>query len=216
MHGEPLIRTRVKICGITSPEDGLDAARLGADAIGLVFYGKSPRAVDLAAAKRICAALPPFVTTAGLFVDPEPGEVERVLAEVPIDLLQFHGDEAPERCAAFGRPYIKAVRMAQGADVGAAAARYSEARALLLDAYRPGVPGRTGASFDWERVPRRLSKPLILAGGLKPRNVAEAIRVVGPFAVDVSSGVEAARGQKDRTLMAEFVKEVIDVDRTRT
>lgn len=214
MHGKPLIRTRIKICGITDPEDGLEAARLGADALGLVFYEKSPRAVTVARAKAICEALPAFVSSVGLFVDPEPALLEQVLSEVPLDLLQFHGDESPETCGGYGRPYVKAVRMRDGVDLEGAAARYAEARALLLDAYRPGVPGGTGATFEWGRVPRRLDKPVILAGGLQPGNVAEAIRAVRPFAVDVSSGVEAAKGQKDRALMAEFVNEVIDVDRT--
>lgn len=214
MHGERLIRTRIKICGITNPEDGLEAARLGADAIGLVFFDRSPRAVSAVEAKRVCEALPPFVTTVGLFVNPEPGSVEAVLREVPLDLLQFHGDESPQMCERFGRPYIKAVRMRDGIDLEAAVAEYAGARALLLDAYIPGVPGGTGATFEWERVPGRLGKPLILAGGLKPGNVGQAIRTVQPFAVDVSSGVEAAKGRKDRALMAEFVNEVIDVDGT--
>lgn len=214
MHGEPLTRTRIKICGITDPEDGREAARLGADAIGLVFFDRSPRAVDVSSAKRICAALPPFVTTVGLFVDPEPGFVADVLETVPLDLLQFHGEESPEACARYGRPYIKAVRMREGVDLHALADRYSLSRGLLLDAYRPGIPGGTGDTFEWERVPGHLACPLILAGGLRPGNVGEAIRAVRPFAVDVSSGVEAAKGQKDRSLMAEFVKEVIDVDRT--
>lgn len=214
MHGERLIRTRVKICGITNPEDGREAARLGADSIGLVFFARSPRAVDTATARRICAALPPFVTTVGLFVDPEPEFVASVLRDVPLDLLQFHGEESPQSCARYGRPYVKAVRMREGVDLNVMADRYRDSRGLLLDAYRPGVPGGTGESFAWERVPRQLDVPLILAGGLKPANIGEAIRCVRPFAVDVSSGVEAAKGRKDHSLMAQFVKEVIDVDRT--
>jgi phosphoribosylanthranilate isomerase len=214
MHGETHIRTRIKVCGITNPEDGREAARLGADAIGLVFYARSPRAVDAATASRICAGLPPFVTAVGLFVDPEPEFVTSVLREVPLDLLQFHGDESPEACARHGRPYIKAVRMREGVDLNATAERYRDSRGLLLDAYRPGIPGGTGESFAWERVPRRLDTPIILAGGLNPGNIGEAIRCARPFAVDVSSGVEAAKGRKDHSLMAQFVKEVTDVDRT--
>lgn len=201
-------RIRVKICGITRIEDALVAARLGADAIGLVFYPKSPRAVGIEAAKRIALALPPFVTAVGLFVDLDPAEIERVLQQVPLSLLQFHGEESPTQCARFGRPYIKAVRMREGVDLRQEAERYRSACGLLVDAYEPGAPGGTGKRFDWDRLPKDLQKPLILAGGLDPGNVRAAIERVRPFAVDVSSGVERAKGIKDQGKMAAFLREV--------
>lgn len=202
------MRTRVKICGITRPDDGQTAARLGADAIGLVFYAPSPRAVTLTQAQAVVAALPPFVSVVALFVDPAPAEVEQVLAAVPVDLLQFHGDEAPEDCRRYGRPYIKAIRMRPGLDVVAEAGRYADARGVLLDTYDPALVGGTGAAFDWSRVPAGLPLPVILAGGLTAANVAQAIKQVRPYAVDVSGGVEAAKGIKDAALLAAFIKEV--------
>jgi phosphoribosylanthranilate isomerase len=201
-------RTRVKICGITRPEDAAAAAECGADAIGLVFYPPSPRAVGIARARSIVEAVPPFVTTVALFVNPSPGEVERVLVEVPVDLLQFHGDEPPERCEAYGRPYLKAIPMREGVDLGAAARGYASARGLLLDTYREGVPGGTGATFDWSRAAVGLGKPVILAGGLTPENVAGAVERVRPWAVDVSGGVEAEKGVKDPHRMQAFVRAV--------
>lgn len=206
------MRTRVKICGITRPEDGLEAARLGADAIGLVFYGQSPRAVTLAQAEAIIAVLPPFVTTVGLFVDPAVDEVEAALARLPLEMLQFHGNEAPALCNGFGRPWLKAVRMRDGVDPGAAAQRYRHARGLLLDSYRPGVPGGTGSAFDWARVPAALAGAITLAGGLTRDNVADAIRRVRPWAVDVSGGVESSPGIKDAAMMAAFIGEVKRVE----
>ena len=201
-------RTRVKICGITRPEDAAWAAACGADAIGLVFYPQSPRAVDTGRAREVAAALPPFVTVVALFVDPEPAFVRRVLAEVPVDLLQFHGDEPPEACAAPGRPYIKAVAMRDGVDLHAVARRYASARGLLVDSFREGVRGGTGVTFDWSRIPPDLGKPVILAGGLGPENVVEAVRRVRPYAVDVSGGVEASRGVKDPARVAAFIRGV--------
>ncbi len=205
------VRTRVKICGITRPEDALEAARLGTDAIGLVFYPPSPRAVSVAQAGTIVEALPPFVTTVALFVDPVPALVRAVLGGLPVDLLQFHGNEMPEECALFGRPYIKAVSMRDEIEVGPLFGRYASTRALLLDAHQPGVPGGTGVTFDWSRVPSDMDKPVILAGGLDPSNVADAIRRVRPYAVDVSGGVEAAKGIKDAEKMAAFIHEVNSV-----
>lgn len=205
------MRTRVKFCGITRSEDGGEAARLGADAIGLVFHPASPRAVSLAQAQAVVAALPPFVSVVGLFVDPSRTAVDKVLAAVRLDLLQFHGDECPADCGAFGVPYIKALRMRPDTDVLAYASAYPDARALLLDTYRPGVAGGTGEVFDWTRVPRELPQPVILAGGLGPDNVAEAIRTVRPYAVDVSGGIEAAKGVKDINRMQAFMNEVMRV-----
>ena len=197
---------RVKICGITRVEDALAAAAAGADAIGLVFYAKSPRAVDIEQARAILAALPPFVTSVGLFVDAERSELERILASVPLDLLQFHGDESVQQCEAFGRPYIKALRVKAGDDIAAQVARYPSAQGILLDAYVEGVPGGTGEAFDWSLIPQTLSKPLILAGGLRPDNVAEAVSRVRPYAVDVSGGVEASKGVKDVEKVGAFIR----------
>ncbi len=211
-HGraEPRLvqRTRVKVCGITRPADGVAAASLGADAIGLVFYSKSPRAVDLAQAGAIVRALPPFVTVVGLFVNAEPKEIRGVLNCLPIDLLQFHGDEAAAECEAFGRPYIRAVPMREGVDLAAYARRFGTARALLLDTYQADKRGGTGTRFDWSWVSHSSDIPIVLAGGLTPGNVGQAVTEVRPFAVDVSGGVESGPGLKDPIKMAEFIEEV--------
>ncbi len=208
-------RTRSKICGITRPEDGVLAASQGADAIGLVFYEPSPRHVTVEQAQAVIAALPPFVTTVGLFVDADESEVEAILSEVPLDLLQFHGNEDESYCHSFGRPYFKAIRMAEGVDLAAEAVRYASASALLLDSFQKGVPGGTGHAFDWARIPAGLAKPIILAGGLGPENVEEAIRTVRPYAVDVSSGVEAAKGIKDADKVIAFMRGVERADGER-
>lgn len=200
--------TRIKICGITRIEDGLTVAQAGADAIGLVFYPPSPRLVAAAQAAAIARALPPFVTTVGLFVNPAAEQVEAVLSEVRLDVLQFHGDEPPEFCAGFGVPYLKAIRVKAGVDLVQCAIRYKEAQGLLLDAYVEGTPGGTGQSFDWELIPAELPLPVILSGGLEPANVTDAIRRVRPWAVDVSSGVEAAKGIKDAAKIAAFIEGV--------
>lgn len=205
------MRTRVKICGITRVEDGLAAARAGADAIGLVFYARSPRAVSAAQARTIVGALPPFVTTVGLFVDAAAEDVRHVLQAVPLDLLQFHGDESPEQCRIYGRPYLKALRMREGVDVAAAARTYSDAAGLLVDTYVEGVAGGTGLAFEWSRLPHDLARPVILAGGLTPDNVAAAVAQVRPWAVDVSGGVEAAPGLKDAAKIAAFIRGVKSV-----
>lgn len=199
---------RVKICGITRVEDALVAAQAGADAIGLVFYPKSPRAVSLAQAKAIAEALPPFITTVGLFVNATPADVDEVLGAVPLDMLQFHGDETPAECARFGRPWFKALRVQPGCDIAAKAASFHGARGVLLDSFVAGVPGGTGQAFDWSLIPDRLDVPLILAGGLTPDNVGEAIAQVAPYAVDVSGGVEMAKGIKDAEKVMRFVQRV--------
>ena len=198
--------TRVKICGITAIEDGLHAAQAGADAIGLVFYAKSPRYVEAATAAAIVRALPPFVTVVGLFVDALEDYVHVVLERVPLDVLQFHGKESPAYCARYGRPYLKAVRVKEDTDLLQCAADHAAAQALLLDAYVPGVPGGTGERFDWTRIPAALAKPIVLSGGLTPENVQEAIRQVHPWAVDVSSGVEAGPGRKDPAKVSLFIE----------
>jgi phosphoribosylanthranilate isomerase len=205
------MRTRVKICGITRAEDAAAAARLGADAIGLVFYAKSPRAVTIPQAQTLVQSLPPFVTIVGLFVDAAPEEIRRVLAALPLDMLQFHGDEAPEACRGYGRPYLKALRMRKGADLELMARPYNDAAGILVDTYVEGVPGGTGQSFDWSRLPARLACPMILAGGLTPENVAAAVAQVRPWAVDVSGGVEAAPGVKDAAKIAAFIRGVNSV-----
>lgn len=200
------MRTRVKICGITRPEDARAAAAAGADAIGLVFVDASPRRLDPERARAIVAVLPPFLKVVGLFVDAPPAQVRAVLGAVPLDLIQFHGRETPEFCRAFGRPYLKALRMGPGVDVAAEAGRYPDAAGLLLDSFHPQLAGGTGETFDWSRVPRDLGRPLVLAGGLTPENVAAAVAAVRPYAVDVSSGVESAKGIKDAAKVAAFVR----------
>lgn len=202
------MRTRVKICGITRLEDALAAVRAGADALGFVFYPASPRYVDPAVAGLIIRQLPPFVTSVALFVNESAEQVCAVMDQTGVDLLQFHGDESPEFCTQFNRPYFKALRMSPDIDVVAETKRFASSRAILLDAYRPGVPGGTGEAFDWERIPSDIDKPLILAGGLDQSNVAKAISQVKPYAVDVSGGVEAAKGLKDSSKITSFMNEV--------
>ncbi len=196
---------RVKICGITRMQDLHDACHAGADALGFVFYEPSPRHVSIAAAAALVRALPPFVQSVGLFVNADPAFVESVLRDVPLDLLQFHGDEAPADCARFNRPYIKAVRVNPQTDLLKYAADFDAACGLLLDACVPGHPGGTGERFDWSLIPQNLPKPVVLSGGLTPDNVAEAVQRVRPWAVDVSSGVEAAKGIKDPNKMAQLI-----------
>jgi len=199
---------RSKICGITRIEDALIAAEAGADAIGLVFYAKSPRAVSIQQARDIVAALPAFVTTVGLFVNASREELNDVLAGVALDLLQFHGDESPAECESYQRPYIKALRVKPGDDIAQLAAPYAKARGILLDTYVPGVPGGTGAAFDWSLVPSGLPQPVILAGGLSAANVQAAIEQVRPYAVDVSGGVEVGKGIKDAAKIRAFMQAV--------
>lgn len=199
---------RSKICGITRIEDALAAIDAGADAIGFVFYAKSPRAVSVEQARAIIAALPPFITTVGLFVNVSRCELTEMLEVVPLDLLQFHGDEAPEDCDGYHRPYIKALRVQAGDDIAASCRAYSRASGILLDTYVAGVPGGTGEAFDWSLIPHELSKPIILAGGLTPDNVAQAIAQVRPYAVDVSGGVEVSKGIKDHDKIRAFMRAV--------
>ena len=200
--------TRVKVCGFTRPEDACCAALQGVDAIGLVFYPPSPRHVELDQAAAIVRALPPFVSVVGLFVDEEEATVREVLRQVPIDRLQFHGDESPQRCNRYNRPYIKAIRMRDDVDLNQLAVRYAEASALLLDAYHPSVQGGTGERFDWDRIPSDCALPIILAGGLSADNARQAITQVNPYALDVSSGVESSKGLKDQAKIAALMAEV--------
>ena len=204
--------TRVKICGITRVEDALAAARSGADAIGLVFYERSPRHVSVAQAAKLAAVLPPFVTVVGLFVNAEATFVRDVIDQVPLDALQFHGDESPEFCAQFGKPYLKAIRVKAGVNLLQYATRFGTAQGLLMDAHVEGIEGGTGVTFDWTLIPQKLPLPVILSGGLHVANVADAIKQVRPHAVDVSSGVEASKGIKDAAKIAAFIKEVNNID----
>ena len=206
---------RVKICGITRSQDLHAACDAGADAVGFVFYENSPRHVTIAAAAALVRELPPFVQSVGLFVNAAPAFVDAVLQAVPLDLLQFHGDETPADCARFGRPYIKAVRVQRDTDLLKYAAAFDAARGLLLDAYVAGMPGGTGERFDWNLIPEKLPKPIVLSGGLTPENIDQATQQVRPWAVDVSSGVEATmldngvavavKGIKDPHKMAQFI-----------
>jgi len=208
-----LKRTRVKVCGITRIEDAKAAIDAGADAIGLVFYEPSPRYVRIEQAKAIAALVPAFVSVVALFVNAEPEYVQEVLNNVRIDLLQFHGDEENDFCGQFQRPFIKAQRVRQASDVVASSLRFPDALGILLDSYKPGVPGGTGETFDWSLIPESQTKPLILAGGLTPDNVASAIEQVQPFAVDVSGGVEQSKGIKDPAKIDAFLSEVYGVNR---
>lgn len=200
------MRTRVKICGFTRGEDAQAAARLGTDAIGLVFYPPSPRNVAIEQAAAIARALPAFVNVVGLFVDAEPNFIREVMRQVRIDCLQFHGDETAEACRLYDKSYIKAIRMRPEIGLATLEKQYADAAGLLLDAYHPGVQGGTGSGFDWTMIPQDAKLPIILAGGLSPENAELAVRRVRPYALDVSSGVEVAKGIKDEAKMAEFIR----------
>ena len=202
------MRTRIKICGITRVEDALICAQYGADAIGLVFYDKSPRNVTIAQAKAIVAALPPFVSVVGLFVNAQLNAIQMAISQLHLDVLQFHGDEAPEFCAQFNLPFYKAVRVNSDTNLLQYCLDYSQAQALLLDAYSDAGYGGTGQTFDWNLIPQNLPKPVILAGGLNADNVADAIRRAQPYAVDVSGGIEHSKGIKDAAKIAAFMQAV--------
>ena len=204
--------TAIKICGLTRIDDAQAATQLGANAIGVILYPGSPRFVAHEQARRIVDAVPPFVTTVALMVNPSAQQVHAAIEQVRPSLLQFHGDEPPEFCSGFSVPYIKALRVKTGTDLLQYARTYASAKGLLLDAFVEGTHGGTGAAFDWSLIPRERSLPLILAGGLNPDNVSEAIRRVRPWAVDVSSGVEAEKGIKDAALIAAFIRGVKDAD----
>ncbi len=202
-------RTRVKVCGITRVEDALNAAESGADAIGFVFYEKSPRYITVKKAAEIAELLPPFVSKVALFVNASDEEIRTVLDTVPVDLLQFHGEESQKICQGYGWPYIKAIRMRDDVDLLQLSDDYADASALLLDSFVEGTQGGTGQKFDWSRVPSDLNKPIILAGGLTHENVAAAISEVSPYAVDVSGSVEIKKGIKDAEKIQEFILEVL-------
>ncbi len=203
-----IARVRTKICGITSVHDALLAVDAGADAIGLVFYEPSPRFVSVPVAQDICRSLPPFVSVVGLFVNHGRAAVREICAKVPLSLLQFHGAESERDCLGFDMPYIKAIQVRDETSVAKAESEFSSALGLLVDTYKAGVAGGTGESFDWSLLPPNCSKPLVLAGGLNPQNVRNAIVQVNPYAVDVSGGVEQEKGIKDRDKLISFIKEV--------
>jgi phosphoribosylanthranilate isomerase len=202
------LRVRVKICGITRVEDALNAVAHGADAIGLVFYKPSPRNVEIEQAIEIANKIPAFVTVVALFVNAEPDFVRKVISQVKLDLLQFHGDETPQECASYGMPFIKAIRVKSDTNLVQCAKDFSASKALLLDTFTDGVAGGTGHVFDWNLIPAALDKPVILAGGLTAQNVAQAINQVKPYAVDVSGGVEVSKGIKDAEKIAAFMQQV--------
>lgn len=203
---------RIKICGLTRQQDVQDAVAAGADALGFVLYAPSPRAVTAQQAAQLLQSVPAFVTTVALFVNESAEEIKRVLSICPFDLLQFHGDESADFCRQFNRPYMKAIRVRRASDIEDAVHQYPDSKALLLDAYVENLPGGTGQAFDWRLIPQ-LSVPWVLAGGLKANNVAAAINQVQPFAVDISGGVEASKGIKDRQKIQEFISEVRNAER---
>ncbi|MDR0234202.1 MAG: phosphoribosylanthranilate isomerase [Zoogloeaceae bacterium] len=206
--------TRIKICGLTCAEDVDAAVEAGADALGFVFYPASPRYVDAETAALLIRRVPPFVLSVGLFVNAVPSEIAAILSRVPLNLLQFHGDETPTECERWQRPYLKAVRVKPGVDVSRIAAEFASARAVLLDAFTESYGGG-GKTFDWTLIPAGLSMPIVLSGGLTPENVGAAIRQVRPLGVDVSSGVEATKGRKDHARMREFVAAVLQTTISR-
>ena len=200
-----LTQSRVKICGLRHADDAVFAAQAGADAIGLVFYGPSPRSVDIDTAAEIAWALPPFVSCVGLFVDAAAADIDEILSQVPLSLLQFHGQESAQFCEQFQLPWIKAVRMRDKINLHQQREYYSAAQGLLLDAYKTGVPGGTGDQFDWHRIPNDIAADVVLAGGIHVGNVRQAIQQVKPWAIDVSGGVESHKGVKDRAKIAAFM-----------
>jgi phosphoribosylanthranilate isomerase len=208
------MRTRVKICGFTRVEDAVCAAQLGVDAIGLVFYPPSPRNVDIEQAVKIVNALPAFVSVVALFVDEQEARIREVLERVPVDCLQFHGDEPAEACRVYGKRYMKAISMRQDVNIPALAQCYHDASGLLLDAYHPDAKGGTGSQFDWDLIPRQCALPVVLAGGLTAENAKQAVQTVRPYALDVSSGVEAGKGIKDALKMAAFLRAVNEGDKS--
>ena len=200
--------TKVKICGFTNAENARDAAIAGVDAIGLVFYNKSPRNVAMQRAREIVSALPPFVNRVGLFVNANPSFIDEVLCEVPLDTLQFHGDEVVGDCTQYQMPFIKSLRVTSKTNVVQLADNFSEASALLLDSHNPNSYGGTGEVFDWMLARVNIDLPIILAGGLNSENVSDAISQVNPYAVDASSGVESAPGVKDIDKILAFIRSV--------
>ena len=201
-------RIRVKICGITRPEDGASAALAGADAIGLVFYPPSKRCVTIERANTIIDGLPPFITKVGLFVDASSEYIRSVINNVNLDLLQFHGEEDQDACMIYSKPFVKAVKMKKGVNLFEQIEKYDKAAGILLDTHVSGIAGGTGQTFDWGIIPGEIRKPVILAGGLNSGNVYDAIHNVNPYAVDVSGGVESETGIKDKDKIMKFIQNV--------
>jgi phosphoribosylanthranilate isomerase len=208
------MRTRVKICGFTQVEQAVQAAKLGVDAIGLVFYPPSPRHIEIAQAQAIVRALPAFTSVVALFVNAQQAQIQEVLANVAIDCIQFHGEEAAIDCRIYAKPYIKALQVHAGVDIPGLAKQYHDAAGLLLDAYHPDAKGGTGHGFDWGLIPKQCDLPIILAGGLNVENAKQAVQTVRPYALDVSSGVEITKGFKDAAKMAAFITQVNEGDRS--
>jgi len=204
-------RVRIKICGITRLADAQRAVELGADALGFNFYDKSPRRMTVEQVHGIATQLPPFVTKVGLFVNPDEEQLRHVLNKLPIDVIQFHGEESAQFCNSFGHPYIKVIRVAEGIQLQEECNRYGSAAGILLDSYVKGVAGGTGRVFNWSLIPKTISQSVILAGGLNAENIGDAIRTVKPYAVDVSSGVERVEGIKDSDAMERFINAVGEV-----
>lgn len=207
-------RIRIKFCGMTNPEDALEASRLGVDAIGLIFYSKSPRYVSMPQALDIIKSLPPFITKVGVFVNESKEMISHILEHVPLDILQFHGNEPPEFCRSFEKFYIKTISVGAEQVTTELVKSYYDAAGLLFDTFRNDLPGGSGATFDWNKLPNDLKKPLILAGGLNCENISEALQEVKPFAVDVTSGIERKKGVKDWSKMKFFVERVMDYSKT--
>ncbi len=208
-----MTRTRIKICGITNPDDGKHAALVGADAIGLVFCSSSSRHVSLETAAAITLALPPFIAVVGVFVDPTPDQVAHIVQRIPLTMLQFHGKESAPFCQQFGLPYLKALPMGSMIDMEDSIKQYATAAGLLLDSHSAGEMGGIGRTFDWRRFPRHADKPLFLAGGLTPENIMEAVHYCRPYGVDVSSGVESGKGIKDPRRVEQFINNVCQENR---
>jgi phosphoribosylanthranilate isomerase len=202
------LRTRTKICGLTNLEDALFAIHSGADALGFVFYPPSPRYINIEQASKIIKQLPPFVTIVGLFVDENIDQIKKTILQVKIDLLQFHGHEDEAFCQQFSRPYIKAIRIKADSDLNQSIEQFNSAKAILLDTYVKGTPGGTGEAFNWDLIPEKTKKPIILAGGLTPDNIQSAIKTVHPYAVDISGGVEKQKGLKDHHKIKSFIQNV--------
>ncbi|MBA6412039.1 phosphoribosylanthranilate isomerase [Parahaliea sp. F7430] len=205
-------QTRIKICGITNPLDAISAVDAGADALGLVFYAPSPRAVSLEQAQEIVATVPPFVQIVALFVNERAEQVQHILDKLPLHTLQFHGDEDAQYCEQFKRPYLKAIRVRSGMDLRAACEPYRKANGILLDSWQEGVPGGTGQVFDWSQARQEFSRPVVLAGGLNADNVAQGMALLRPAAVDISGGVEQSPGRKDANKMEQFIAAVRAAD----
>jgi phosphoribosylanthranilate isomerase len=199
---------KIKICGFTQAQNARDVAMLGIDAIGLVFYDKSPRNVGVNQALEIVQALPPFINRVGLFVNANPYFIDEILCEVPLDTLQFHGDESPQQCTQYAMPFIKALRVNEQTNITQLADDYQQASGLWLDAYNPNTYGGTGENFDWDLANVDIDLPIILAGGLTPKNAQQAVNQVNPYALDVSSGVESAKGIKDIEKIKQFIQQV--------